>query len=275
MKHLIRWHRGLALGVACVCMLWMLSGLLHPILSRMGPDLTPVDHWVDSTEPAVQASLALIDDRIAQYPVAVTRVNAFSDEYQAFQKVLPVWRVAFEDPAHTRVMVAVNSGRVMSATNENKLTATALFKALHTWSVPILGGAEIPQTMTTTLKTIAIVAVDLSLMAGLGLLIMRRYKGLPSGRNRLRMWHRRLGLVVITPFLAFSLSGTLHLYKNELPTHLRPTEQWVFNTLHKWRFADSLGKTTRDLLQASAVLACGAVVLIGLQQRKRQQLYPQ
>jgi hypothetical protein len=41
-------------------------------------------------------------------------------------------------------------------------------------------------------------------------------------------------------------------------------EQWIFNEIHKWSFADPLGMNGRDALVASAVLGNAAVAALGL-----------
>jgi hypothetical protein len=41
-------------------------------------------------------------------------------------------------------------------------------------------------------------------------------------------------------------------------------EQWIFNKIHKWSFADPLGPNARDALVATAVLGNGTVAALGL-----------
>ena len=55
------------------------------------------------------------------------------------------------------------------------------------------------------------------------------------------------------------------------PSGLQATESWAFNTIHKWRFAEPLGKLTRDLLMMLAVLLIAATALIGLTLTKKDR----
>ena len=41
-------------------------------------------------------------------------------------------------------------------------------------------------------------------------------------------------------------------------------EQWIFNRIHKWSFADGLGMNGRDALVATAVLGNASVAALGL-----------
>ena len=65
--------------------------------------------------------------------VSVTRVDAFSDEYPAVNRLLPVWRVAFEREDRLRAFVDTAHGRLGTLVDERKYRLARTFMALHTW----------------------------------------------------------------------------------------------------------------------------------------------
>jgi hypothetical protein len=282
MARWIRWHRRIAYAVTVFLIIWILSGWIHPILSRMGPTLKPVTQWLEHPDPIHQARLALISKEIALSPASVTQLNQFNDEYQAFQKVLPVWRVVFEDEKRTRVMIDANTGKVMSGTDEEKLQLTRIFKFLHTWDVNAFTAttdkASNPSTQNNQNVTnflIAgktVMAAGLTILASLGvlLLILRRKLHLPPGNNTKRIWHRRLGAILAIPLLCFAISGLLHLHRQTLPDNIKPVEKWTFNVLHKWRFADGLGRDVRDILQFSTTAAFLALMFFAYRSKNKE-----
>lgn len=256
MRRLMDWHRFLAYSAALFLLGWMLSGLVHPVLSRMGPELKMHPQWLESPDALVQARLALPPE-IAQVSAQVSLLTEFNDEYQRFQKILPVHRVQFADPLNTVVMIDPSTGKILSGTDEQKLTWTRWFKHLHTLDF-------LPSGLALGLKTAFAAASVVLLGLGGTLLWQRRSRGLPNSGSVSRRWHRRLGLLVLIPFLCFSLSGLAHLWREELPRPLQAAEKWTFNTLHKWRFMDPAGRDLRDLTQGAVVLSMVVVLALGL-----------
>jgi hypothetical protein len=249
----------------------------------MGPALKPVTQWLEHPDPIHQARLALISPGIAQLPASVTQLNQFNDEYQAFQKVLPVWRVVFEDEKHTRVMIDVNTGKVMSGTDESKLQLTRIFKFLHTWDVNAFTAVTnkasnssaqskpLVQNFLIVGKTLMAAGLTILATVGVYLLILRRKQGLPQGNNTNRIWHRRLGALLAIPLLCFAISGLLHLHRHSLPEAIKPVEKWTFNVLHKWRFADGLGRDARDMMQFTTTAGFLALMFFAYRSRKKER----
>jgi hypothetical protein len=56
------------------------------------------------------------------------------------------------------------------------------------------------------------------------------------------------------------------------PGALEAADAWSFNTIHKWRFLDPIGKLKRDLLMMLAVLLIASTAIMGLMLKRKPQL---
>jgi len=136
----------------------------------------------------------------------VKLVTAFSDDYHEVNRLLPVWRVEFADNQHLRAYIDTEQSRLATLVNDTRYWLTQVFQFGHNWS--FLKGSPVLQV---TLATIVLSAVLISAFSGLYL-----YFKLGKAKQRLigkplRIWHRRLGLIVSLSALIFASSGLFHL----------------------------------------------------------------
>lgn len=256
-----RWHRRLALSLALLLLAWMLSGLLHPLLSRVSvppkqpaPVLTAVT--LDNVQPAAavlrQAGIAQYiqlalfnvageavyqvqtgehelpryfsaisaDERPAlasQWALALARgyvgdehsavasitpVTAFSDDYPAINRYLPVWQVRFDRPDQLTVFVDAVSGRPAGIEHRQQRLMRQTFQYLHSLAFLPAGAPRY------ALQLLLIVSV--LLLAGAGIWLWWQQRQRPAV-TALRRWHRRMGIILSGFLLMFAVSGAWHL----------------------------------------------------------------
>ncbi len=134
----------------------------------------------------------------------IRRVEEFGGEYDAVNRVLPVYRVAFEGPDNVRVYVDTVTSLNGALVDDGKAILDWLFRNLHKWDW--LHGAE-PLRLAVAL--VLVVAALMTAASG----IVVYLKGAGGGRRGLRLWHRRVGLAASVVLLGFAASGGVHLVK--------------------------------------------------------------
>ena len=136
----------------------------------------------------------------------VELITAFDNDYHEVNRLLPVWRVEFADSQHLRAYIDTEQSRLATLVNDTRYWLTQVFQFGHNWS--FLKGAPVVQV---TVAAIVLMAVLTSAFSGLYL-----YFKLGKAKQRLtgkplRIWHRRLGLIVSLSALIFASSGLFHL----------------------------------------------------------------
>lgn len=157
-------------------------------------------------------ALARLYAKLPEASIAEQKVHLrFNDSYTDTQRYLPAYEIRFARDDELTVFVDAISGRPAGTEHRTQKTWRKIFQYLHTWSF-------LPDNAKRPAQLLLIV---LSLVMGVGGLMLwwqqRRYPAL----NRLRLWHRRLGITSSISLLMFSLSGTWHVaYKlvEEAPT---------------------------------------------------------
>ncbi|MFN3230343.1 MAG: hypothetical protein ACK41P_10870, partial [Asticcacaulis sp.] len=88
---------------------------------------------------------------------------------------------------------------------------------------------------------------------------------------------KRLPVVAITPQDApdatVYISVTEAIVAARRDHGLKTLDAYAFDIVHKWSFADPLGKVVRDLLMSLCLLALLATALIGIWIGRRQRLH--
>lgn len=149
----------------------------------------------------------------------VEPVAAFDDDYPAVNRLLPVWRVAFDRPDGLTAYVDTGGDRLATLTDDRKRVLQALFRTVHTMSF-LRGWSEAGRTLVVALLVGSVLAMA---VLGVGLLVLlRRRKRLSGARG----WHRGLAYAAALPALAFTVSGlwqVLHgLSAEDAPARPRP-----------------------------------------------------
>lgn len=136
---------------------------------------------------------------------SVERIDAFSRDYPAVNRLLPVWRVAFERDDGLEAWVETGEDRLASLSDRRKRVLQGLFQAVHT--LDFLDGLE-----GLRLGLIVAAAGSVLAMAMLGMGLLWRHHG-RTAISGARRWHRGLAWVVWAPVLMFSISGLFHLLR--------------------------------------------------------------
>lgn len=137
----------------------------------------------------------------------VERIETFSNDYPAVNRLLPVYRVQFDRPDGLNAYVYTETAALAAVSDNTKHRVQTAFQWLHTWSwMP--KAAETPRVIL-----IASLAGVLLLMAcsGLAMLVLIRRKSRAPGA---RGWHRMAGYVLVVPVLMFSFSGVYHVVQH-------------------------------------------------------------
>lgn len=131
-------------------------------------------------------------------------VTEFSGAYPPVNRLLPVWRVAFDRPDDLVMYIYTETSTSAAVNNNFKRPLQAGFQLLHTWSwMPM--EAEWARVLIIALLIGCLIAIAFT---GLGLLVaVRRARRTPGARG----WHRIAGYALVVPLLAFSISGFYHL----------------------------------------------------------------
>jgi hypothetical protein len=127
----------------------------------------------------------------------------FDTAYPWVNRLLPVYKIGFNDAQNTTAYVYTEINALAGLGNDYKTQMQALFRNLHTWSW--LESVEYARLVIMALLVITLFALTLS---GVGLLVLLR------GRRvmvRSRRCHRLMAYVVALPLLGFSVSGFYHL----------------------------------------------------------------
>ena len=134
----------------------------------------------------------------------IRRVEEFGGEYDAVNRVLPVYRVAFAGADNVRAYVDTVTSLNGALVDDGKAILDWLFRNLHKWDW--LHGAE-PLRLAVALALVMAALVT----AASGIVVY--LKGAGGGRRWLRLWHRRVGLAASVVLLGFAASGGIHLVK--------------------------------------------------------------
>lgn len=142
----------------------------------------------------------------AQPETAVSDValqTRFDHAYPEVNRLLPVWRVRFAGDEGLTAWVDTELGQLAALGNDLRSAQQGVFRLLHTFSW--LDGHETLRVAVLLGLLAALLAITL---AGLVVLLQ---PSRATCRPPRRQWHRRLGILLCLPLLAFSISGTYHL----------------------------------------------------------------
>lgn len=265
---LLRWHPRLGAVVGFAIIAWGLSGLAHPIISRIQPSAEAYLYKLEAfstadllsvSEAAKRAGLiqsltavrllawqqqayyrlqtdsdiiwlnansgAVVDNAERDYAVFLARhylgdqhsavkslslQTEFDEDYVFVNRLLPVWRVAFEREDGMRVYVDTASDRLGTVVNNTKAATSVFFRNVHSW-IFIKN-----DSLRLTLMSICLVGGGVIALAGLlqYFLQWRAGRGWRQGRSALKV-HRLLGVTVAITAVTFTGSGLYHLWQKQ------------------------------------------------------------
>ena len=140
----------------------------------------------------------------------VRKISDFNGEYPSVNRLLPVYRVSFDNDDDTVVFVYTETGVLAGVNNRLKSQLQTVFRYLH--SASWLG--EINEVVRVLLVGLLMSALLVTALAGLGLLIGVRRKTPAPG---VKHWHRGAAYLLSLPLLLLAISGLWHLLQNAGP----------------------------------------------------------
>lgn len=134
----------------------------------------------------------------------VEMLTAFTPEYPAVNRLLPVYRIEFDRADGLVTYVYTETNALASVTDTWKSSLQQVFQWVHTWSwMP-----EQAEWVRVLLIGCLITSIVLMSLSGVMMLIMIRRANRAPG---IRGWHRVAGYALALPVFAFSSSGLFHL----------------------------------------------------------------
>lgn len=134
--------------------------------------------------------------------LTVDEITAFSVDYPAINRLLPVTAVMFDTSDRLTIYVDTGSDRLAAVTNAPRRVMLRIFQSVHTLS--FLKPVEPLRLLVITALTLIFIS---TVLAGISLTFTAKGKGL-------RRWHRYAGLALALPALAFPVSGLFHAWVN-------------------------------------------------------------
>ncbi|QHS55676.1 PepSY domain-containing protein [Mucilaginibacter sp. 14171R-50] len=149
---------------------------------------------------------------------AITLQKTFDSRYQPINRLLPVWKVAFDTPNGMDVYIETGQSRMGTFNNNTRKVMLAVFEQLHTWQFL----ADIAGDQVRVIVLLVIVSIMfLSLLSGLTIygLFWKKFKAAQQNRktgNRkdtrfIHRFHRQIGLIVSFVMFTFVISAAFHL----------------------------------------------------------------
>ncbi|XZG70946.1 PepSY domain-containing protein [Chitinibacteraceae bacterium HSL-7] len=137
---------------------------------------------------------------------SITLLRSYRGEYTGFNKLLPVWRVAFARADGLTAYVDTEGQRLALLTDGTKRTLSEVFSAMHSWNWASEG-----------VKRVAVTALVGSLLltvaGGLAMYVLRRRAGtLKPTQAPKRRVHRIAGAIAGVAALMLTFSGLIHLW---------------------------------------------------------------
>ncbi|MBZ4192592.1 hypothetical protein [Niabella beijingensis] len=166
----------------------------------------------------MMATARIMDSRGAKI-TGVERITRFDGEYKYINRLLPVYKVAFDRPDGIRIYVATNSGRFGFAVDNRRAAFDRFFGIFHTW--------EWMNALGTTKYFIMVVITLLGFLTtllGLYLFVVTKTKRSAHPLVKARRNHRYTSLIASVFTLMFTFSGGYHALEKLLPVKVRPEQ---------------------------------------------------
>jgi PepSY-associated TM region len=129
----------------------------------------------------------------------------FNSEYPWVNRLLPVYKIGFDDEQGITVFIHTETAALASINNESKRDMQTVFRVLHTWSwLEATGHARV----IFALFNLTLFAMAAS---GIALLVTLKQRKIPDSSRRR---HRALAYLIGIPLLAWSASGFYHLIQS-------------------------------------------------------------
>ncbi|MCH7313177.1 PepSY domain-containing protein [Acinetobacter sp. ANC 3882] len=146
---------------------------------------------------------------LEQQIISAQLITAFSDDYPSVNRLLPVWRVNFDNGL--RAYVDPSQARLATLSNDQKMWMAKIFRLGHTWT-----WGEQPWSGQKLLMQIALIGIFVLSVMGIGLFfkIQNRHNH-RLGQKPIRFLHRYLGICLSVFILLWIISGFYHLWQKK------------------------------------------------------------
>lgn len=142
---------------------------------------------------------------------SVEWIDKFSSDYHPVNRLLPVYKVSFDQADGLNALVYTETASLAGVSNNAKQRVQTAFQWFHTWSwMP-----EAAETPRVVIMAVVVGALVLMSLTGLSMLILIRRKVRAQGAKG---WHRIAGYVLVLPVFMFSFSGVYHLLQHGWPS---------------------------------------------------------
>ncbi|MCH7293861.1 PepSY domain-containing protein [Acinetobacter higginsii] len=136
-------------------------------------------------------------------------ITAFSDDYPSVNRLLPVWRVDFQNGL--RAYVDPAQARLATLSNDQKMWMARIFRLGHTWT-----WGDQTWTGQTILMQIALIGILCMLFMGIGLFFkIHNRRNHRLGQKPIRFLHRYLGISLSVFILLWVFSGFYHIWQKK------------------------------------------------------------
>ncbi|HWU67123.1 MAG TPA: PepSY-associated TM helix domain-containing protein [Methylophilus sp.] len=143
---------------------------------------------------------------------AVKPVTQFEPDYHPVNRLLPVWRVAYDGDEGLRAYVDTEQSRLATLVDDRRAFLTKVFQFGHNWSF-----LQACSTLQLAVATLVLVLILASAVTGVVLYIKQR-KTAPFRLKRwsLQWWHREFGVWVSLVILLLASTGLFHLWMSDM-----------------------------------------------------------
>ncbi|SPL69975.1 PepSY domain-containing protein [Acinetobacter stercoris] len=186
---------------------------------------------IENAERQDAKRLAIWYTDLAKQQITSTElITEFNDDYPSVNRLLPVWRVDFDNGL--RAYVDPSQSRLATLSNDKKMWMAKIFRLGHTWTWQ-------GQAWTGQALLMQIVLIGIFTLTVMGIRLFFRIHNRQNHRLRqkpIRFLHRYLGISLSVFILLWVISGSYHLWQKESEIdNIQP----VFNTqdlnLNAWK----------------------------------------
>jgi hypothetical protein len=150
---------------------------------------------------------------------SITQQTSFDGQYQPINRLLPAWKVSFNQADSMDVYVETAQSRMGTFNNNTRKGFLWIFEQFHTWNfLANIGGEKFRSVVLLGLVTIML----FTLISGLIVygLYWKSFKSVQQKRKKngvndnrfIHRYHRQIGLIVSFVMLMFVTSGAFHLF---------------------------------------------------------------
>lgn len=136
-------------------------------------------------------------------------ITAFSDDYPRVNRLLPVWRVDFQNGL--RAYVDPSQARLATLSNDQKMWMAKIFRLGHTWT-----WSDQAWTGQTILMQLALIGILCMIFMGISLFFnIHNRRNHRLGHKPIRFLHRYLGISLSVFIVLWVISGFYHIWQKK------------------------------------------------------------